>query len=103
MQFRIIKSPSKGTQEIINRRIGLNISSGIADYDAIGLVQGQMIDMLCASDIAEKAVGVQVFDVKGICPQHMVLLAIFGDTASVEDALKEMENKLKEGGYNDYS
>ena len=62
-----------------------------------------MIDMVCAADIAEKAVGVQVFDVKGICPQHMTLLAVFGDTASVSNALAEIENKLKEGMYNDYS
>ena len=41
-----------------------------------------MIDMVCAADIAEKAVGVEVYDVRGICPQHMTLLAIFGDTSS---------------------
>ena len=53
--------------------------------------------------VSKKAVGVQVFDVKGICPQHMTLLAVFGDTASVSNALAEIENKLKEGMYNDYS
>jgi hypothetical protein len=33
----------------------------------------------------------------------MTLLAIFGNTAAVEDALSEIERKLKEGMYSDYS
>ena len=103
MDYRIIKSPSKGTIELIKRRMGCFAESPINGADAVGLVQGRMIDMVCAADIAEKAVGVQVFDVKGICPQHMTMLAIFGDTASVQSALSEIESKLKEGMYNDYS
>lgn len=102
MNYRIIKSPSKGTLELIKRRIGAHEDSLLAGADAIGLIQGQMIDMVCAADIAEKAVGVEVFDVRGVCPQHMTLLALFGDTASVEDALGEIERKLKEGNYSDY-
>ncbi|ASS40611.1 BMC domain protein [Eubacterium minutum ATCC 700079] len=103
MDLRIIKSPSQGTLDLVKRRMGFPKESPFDNADAIGLVQGKMIDMVCAADIAEKAVGVQVFDVKGICPQHMTLLAVFGDTASVSNALAEIENKLKEGMYNDYS
>lgn len=65
--------------------------------DAVGLVQGRMIEMVCAADVAEKAVGVTVEDIRGNCPQNMVLLAIFGDTASVEAALEEIKRKEKEG------
>lgn len=65
--------------------------------DAIGLVQGRMIEMIVAADVAEKAVGVTVEDIRGSCPQNMVLLAIFGDTASVESALSEIKRQLKEG------
>ena len=64
---------------------------------AIGLVQGKLIEMIYAADIAEKAVGVTVEDIKGSCPQHMILLAIFGDTASVEAAINEIKLKMKEG------
>lgn len=102
MDCRIIKSPSAGTLELIKRRMGIIGESRLDQADAIGLVQGKMIDMVCAADIAEKAVGVEVYDVRGICPQHMTLLAIFGDTSSVSDALKEIEYKLKEGMYSDY-
>ena len=83
MDCRIIKSPSPGTLELIKRRMGIIGESRLDQADAIGLVQGKMIDMVCAADIAEKAVGVEVYDVRGICPQHMTLLAIFGDTSSV--------------------
>lgn len=103
MDFRIIKSPSAGTRALIKRRMGIIGESELDLADAIGLVQGKMIDMVCAADIAEKAVGVEVYDVRGLCPQHMTLLAIFGDTASVKGALAEIENKLKEGMYSDYS
>ena len=64
--------------------------------DAVGLIQGKMIEMIVAADIAEKAVGVTVEDIRGSCPQNMILLAIFGDTASVESAIKEIKQKIRE-------
>lgn len=97
MQFRMIKSPSESTVDILMRRIGASVNKRLACFDAIGLVQGRMIEMICAADIAEKAVGVTVADVKGSCPQNMILIAIFGDTASVEAALQEIKRKLEEG------
>lgn len=97
MEFRIIKSPSQGTVDILMRRKG-SMKTDVPDcIDAIGLVQGRMIEMIVAADVAEKAVGVTVEDIRGSCPQNMVLLAIFGDTASVESALSEIKRQLKEG------
>lgn len=96
MDFRIIKSPSKGTLEILRKRISVPGDLDIEQADAVGLVQGKMIDMICAADYAEKAVGVIVSDVKGSCPQNMILIAIFGDTASVEAAIEEIKRKSGE-------
>lgn len=96
MDFRIIKSPSQSTKDILKRRISGNCKIDLDDSDAIGLVQGKLIDMIYAADIAEKAVGVTVEDIRGTCPQHMVLIGIFGDTASVEAALSEIKLKMKE-------
>lgn len=96
MDFRIIKSPTEGTLDIIKQRVpkkGIDFSS----VGAIGLIQGKFIEMLCAADIAEKAVGVTVSDIRGNCPQHMVLLAVFGDTSAVEAAIQEVKFKLQEG------
>ncbi len=97
MDFRIIKSPSDSTKDILRRRMGGNSKTDLDSVDAIGLVQGKLIDMVYASDIAEKAVGVTVEDIRGTCPQHMVLLGIFGDTSSVESAIIEIKLKMKEG------
>lgn len=97
MEARIIKSPSPGALEIILRRKGSGAAVMPPCMDAIGLVQGKMIEMVVAADAAEKAVGVTVEEVKGSCPQNMILLAVFGDTAAVESALKEIHDRLEEG------
>jgi len=97
MNFRIIKSPSEGTLNIIMQRIGAGVEKKLNCIDAVGLVQGKMIDMFYVADLAEKAVGVTVADVRGSCPQNMILIALFGDTASVESAMQEIKNKMEEG------
>jgi hypothetical protein len=97
MDYRIIKSPTRGTVEILLRRMGPGVDSESICTDAVGLVQGRMIDMICAVDIAEKAVGVTVGDIKGSCPQNMIMIAIFGDTSSVESAIGEIKLSLEKG------
>ena len=97
MEYRIIKSPSQGTIDILCRRKGSGTAKPRGRTDAIGLVQGRMIEMICAADTAEKAVGVTVEDIRGSCPQNMILLAIFGDTASVEAAMDEIRRRETEG------
>ncbi len=97
MEYRIIKSPSRGTLDILLRRKGSGGSHIPDNVDAVGLVQGRLIDMVCAADVAEKAVGVTVEDIHGSCPQNMIMLAVFGDTASVEAAIKEIKEREKSG------
>lgn len=101
MDYRMIKSPSRGTLEIITKRMGLNQTTKELDFkqfDAIGLIQGKLIDMVCAADMAEKAAGIVAVDVRGSCPQNMILLALFGDTASVETAIEDIKQKMKKRG-----
>jgi hypothetical protein len=95
MRFRVIKTPSRGTMEILKSRQGAGANRVPADADAVGLVQGLMIDMVVASDIAEKADGVVTCDIKGSCPQNMVMLALFGDTAAVEDAMERIRDEIE--------
>ena len=52
------------------------------------MVQGKVVDMIAAADVAEKAGDVQVFDLKGICPQHITMIGIFGDIADVEASIE---------------
>lgn len=97
MDVRIIKSPTNGTIEMLNRRRSLIQSNKESkQYDTIGLVQGKLIDMVAAADLAEKAANVEVEEIRGVCPQHFVLLALFGDTASVESAIKAIQDHLQE-------
>ena len=53
MEYRIIKSPSRGTLEILARRKGSGNAVKLEDVDAVGLVQGRLIEMVCAADVAE--------------------------------------------------
>jgi hypothetical protein len=95
MNIRIIKSPSMGTISMLNRRMaGDTLKEFPLIYDAIGLIQGKLIDMVVAADIAEKAADVYIEEIRGLCPQHFVLLAVFGDTSSVEAALKAIKEDL---------
>ena len=97
MDIRIIKSPTNGTIEMLNRRKSLTQTNEESkQYDTIGLVQGKLIDMVAAADLAEKAANVEVEEIRGVCPQHFALLALYGDTTSVEAAIKVIQNHLQE-------
>ena len=52
--------------------------------------------MTVASDIAYKTSGVEVLDVRGSCPQNMIMLAIIGEMEEVKVALRNIEEKIKE-------
>lgn len=96
MNYRMIKSPTAGTRDILLQRSSASGRNELSCSDAVGLVQGRLIDMVYAADIAEKAAGVQVLDIRGSCPQNMIMLAIFGDTASVEAAVNEIKEKIEQ-------
>ena len=52
MDFRIIKSPTQGTLDILERRKGSGSKQKLEHVDAVGLVQGKLIEMIVAADIA---------------------------------------------------
>lgn len=97
MDVRVIRAPSVGTWEIICSRSGRRWSADACPA-AVGLVQGKLIEMVVASDIAEKTAGVEVTDIRGSCPQNMIMLAIAGDTAEVLECLERIR---QEGGSHD--
>ena len=95
MDIKIIRSPASGTVALLEKRRSSSAGKEpLQNVGAIGLVQGKLIEMIVAADIAQKAAGVTVDDIRGICPQHMSVLAIFGDTASVEDAIKQIREQI---------
>ncbi len=97
MNIQIINSPSKGTTEILiqrirNEKIQKDLREG--KFNSIGLVQGQLADIITASDVAAKASNVQVCEIMGICPQHVTLIGIFGDNSSIETAIRVIKSKF---------
>lgn len=88
---QIISHPSPGVFELLRQRAGAVGKKIFAEaevpFTAVGLVQGKVVDMIAAADVAEKAGDVRVFDLKGICPQHITMIGIFGDIADVESSI----------------
>ena len=97
MKMQLINGVSQGTLGIISRKVGdKKIVERILqnEFTAVGLCQGDVVRMLVASDIAEKTSDVVVTEISGVCPQHIICLAILGDVTSVEAALKAIESRL---------
>ena len=90
-----ISHPSPGVFEFLRQRVGAVGKKVFAEaevpFTAVGLVQGKVVDMIAAADVAEKAASVRVFDLKGICPQHITMIGIFGDIADVKASMVAIE------------
>ena len=96
MDIELIKSPSDGVLKMLQSR---SLQKDFFDhqaFDAVGLVQGKLHEMMVAADIAEKAASVIVTEIKGTCPQHFTMLALFGDTSSVNEALNRISQAFSE-------
>jgi len=87
VKIRFIKSPSPGTMAILSRRRTGKVNE-IDNPGAVGLIQGALADMIAAADVAEKAAQIDVEEIRGVCPQHVTLIGIFGDIAAVAASLK---------------
>lgn len=89
LNIQFITHPGPGVIEILMSRMGAGGKKTleVIDFSAVGLVQGRLVDMMYAADIAEKAADVHVFDLKGNCPQHLTMIGIFGEVAAVKAAL----------------
>jgi ethanolamine utilization microcompartment shell protein EutS len=96
MDIEIIKSPSDGVVEMLQRRSSAKNFFENKVWDTVGLVQGKLSEMLVAADIAEKTANVRVEEIRGICPQHFTMIAVFGDTASVSEALDSISQSFGE-------
>ena len=92
---QLISHPSPGVFEFIRQRTGAAGKKVLSDADvsftAVGLVQGKVVDMVAAMDVAEKAANVRVFDLRGLCPQHLTMIGILGDIADVKASMQAIE------------
>ena len=97
MDFQIIKQPSSGVIKMLQSRTLIRDFFNDASFDTIGLIQGKLTEMFVAADIAEKASDVDVLEIKGICPQHFTMIAVFGDTSAVQEAMDRIKAQLGKG------
>ena len=90
--IQLISHPSPGVFEFIRQRAGAVGKKILSEVEilptAVGGVQGKVVDLIAAADVAEKAADVKVFDLKGICPQHITMIGIFGDIADVKASIQ---------------
>ncbi|MCD7817905.1 MAG: BMC domain-containing protein [Lachnospiraceae bacterium] len=95
VKINIMKTVSEGTKEIILRRSKMpELEALFQKYPALALVHGDVCDMIYASDLAQKAADVQVFEIMGSCPQHLTCLGILGDASAVEEAVARIQKML---------
>ena len=93
-RIRFIKSPTDNTIKLLSKRMDAAEREEILSkkWGAVGLIQTQLADLFTMADAAEENANVLVMEIRGICPQHFSMIAIFGDTASVEAALEAARN-----------
>jgi hypothetical protein len=92
-RIQFIKSPRENTVKLLTRRMHPDAQKNILGkkWGAVGLVQDHLPNLFAMADIASKQANVVVEEVRGTCPQHITMMAIFGDTASVRAALDSIE------------
>jgi hypothetical protein len=93
LNIQFITHPGPGVIDILLSRMTHGAKKGVepVDFSAVALVQGRVVDMVYAADIAEKAARVQVFDLRGLCPQHLTMIGIFGEVAAVKASLDAIQ------------
>ncbi len=93
--IQLISQPAPGVFEFLRQRVGAVGKKVFAEaevpFTAVGLIQGRLVDMIAAADVAEKAADVRVFDLRGLCPQHITMIGIFGDIADVKASIAAIE------------
>ena len=93
----IINSPSKGTVAILKRKVlerELGARLDEIRVESVGLIQGQLAQIIVASDIAAKGADVLVSEIAGSCPQHISMIALFGTTSAVKAAMHAVRDKI---------
>ena len=94
MKIHIMKTVSEGTRQIIMRRArmeGLDVL--FQEHSALAVLNGNVCDLIYASDLAQKASDVEVFESSGNCPHHLTCLAILGSASAVDEAVKRINSE----------
>ncbi len=93
MKKRIINAPTPETLAMLKRRMPSESRNRLemVRIDAIGLIMLPVPDLYFYADQASKSAHVAVSEIVGSCPQHVTTLAIFGEVAAVNEAMRTIE------------
>lgn len=94
MNKRIINAPTPETLAMLKRRMPSEARSRLdrMRIDAVGLIMLPVPDLYFYADRASKSAHVAVSEIFGSCPQHITTLAIFGEVAAVNEAMRTIED-----------
>lgn len=94
MKIEIVQGPSPAFIGMLTSNLGATLRDTIplTKWGAVGLIQATLIEIYRSADLAEKASDVTTALVYGNCPQHIQMLAIFGNSEAVKTALKKIQN-----------
>jgi ethanolamine utilization microcompartment shell protein EutL len=94
MKKRIINAPGSDIVAMIKRRMPGEFRSrlDLIRIDAIGMIMLPVPDLYFYADAASKSANVVVSEIFGSCPQHITTLAIFGEVAAVNEAMRIIED-----------
>jgi ethanolamine utilization microcompartment shell protein EutS len=94
MKKRIINAPTPETLAMLKRRMPAELRSRLemVRIDAIGLIMLPIPDLYFYADQASKSAHVAVSEIFGSCPQHITTLAIFGEVAAVNEAMRIIDD-----------
>ena len=97
-EARIIYNPGKLVMNMFYRKMNQEARKEVAErkYDAVGLFQTTVAGVLYYADRVAKTSNVYPVEINGNCPQHIITLAFFGETAAVETAMKMVIQEEKE-------
>ncbi|XBS70873.1 BMC domain-containing protein [Acerihabitans sp. KWT182] len=95
MKKRIINAPTPETLAMLKRRMPSESRGRLemVRIDAIGLIMLPVPDLYFYADKASKSAHVAVAEIFGSCPQHITTLAIFGEVAAVDEAMRIIEDE----------
>ena len=101
MKYSIIDRPSMGAKNIVKRKcFDKRMQEAVdSNIESMGICQGQVLEIVVASDIAEKRGDVLAGELNGTCPNHMTCLVVIGTTAAVKAAMKAIEAELNDRIY----
>ena len=97
MKTIIIHRPSAAAISILQRKVCDRICRETlveGGVESVGVCQGNVLEIITASDIAEKTSDVMASEINGSCPQHMTCLAIIGKTSAVVAAIEAINKAL---------